>query len=84
MRGLTLPFPTLQPSDAVGMIPCNLDLKSGWTRKAEKRKSNSDTSRRFRDRKQQAEEREKELQAEIKHLQAEIDCLTDKNSSFRE
>jgi predicted nuclease with TOPRIM domain len=77
-----LPLPTLQQSEAVGLIPCNLDLKTGSTSVAEKRKSNSEASQRFRKRKREAEEREKELQTKIKHLQVEIDRLTNENSSL--
>ena len=82
---LVAPIPTFLSSEApAGMIPCELDLKTGSTSEAEKRKSSSDASKRSRHRKKQAEEREKHMQDEIKRLKATIDHLTDENSSLRD
>ncbi|RAL05989.1 uncharacterized protein BO80DRAFT_86188 [Aspergillus ibericus CBS 121593] len=51
-----------------GMIPCILDLKSGSSSQAEKRKANSDASRRFRNRKRN----EMQLEQKIAGQQDEI------------
>ncbi|PWY93500.1 hypothetical protein BO94DRAFT_554263 [Aspergillus sclerotioniger CBS 115572] len=51
-----------------GMIPCLLDLKSGSSSQAEKRRANSDASRRFRNRKRN----EMQLEQKIAGQQDEI------------
>ncbi|PYI04043.1 hypothetical protein BO78DRAFT_388820 [Aspergillus sclerotiicarbonarius CBS 121057] len=51
-----------------GMIPCVLDLKSGSSSQAEKRRANSDASRRFRNRKRN----ELQLEQKIAGQQDEI------------
>ncbi|KAB8213176.1 hypothetical protein BDV33DRAFT_197065 [Aspergillus novoparasiticus] len=64
-----------------GMIPCILDLKSGSSSQAEKRKANSDASRRFRNRKRN----ELQMQAqEIRDLLQERDFYRSERDFYRE
>lgn len=69
-----------------GMIPCVLDLKSGSTSQAEKRKANSDASRRFRNRKRnemQLEQRLSAQQDEIRRHNEEVRALLQRVEYYR-
>ncbi|KAJ5173036.1 hypothetical protein N7492_005629 [Penicillium capsulatum] len=69
-----------------GMIPCVLDLKSGSTSQAEKRKANSDASRRFRNRKRnemQLEQRLNTQQDEIRRQSEELQSLLQRVEHYR-
>ncbi|KAL2818825.1 hypothetical protein BDW59DRAFT_151883 [Aspergillus cavernicola] len=58
-----------------GMIPCFVDMKSGSSSQAEKRKANSDASRRFRNRKRNEMQMEQKITAqqdEIRKQEEEI------------
>ncbi|KAJ5280814.1 hypothetical protein N7478_006186 [Penicillium angulare] len=73
-------------SSLPGLIPCVLDLKSGSTSQAEKRKANSDASRRFRNRKRnemQLEQRLTSQQDEIRRQSEEIRSLLQQRDHYR-
>ncbi|KAJ5108051.1 hypothetical protein N7456_004726 [Penicillium angulare] len=73
-------------SSLPGLIPCVLDLKSGSTSQAEKRKANSDASRRFRNRKRnemQLEQRLTSQQDEIRRQSEEIRTLLQQRDHYR-
>ncbi|KAJ5225282.1 hypothetical protein N7468_006507 [Penicillium chermesinum] len=74
-RGQGIP---LSP-EAPGMIPCFVDLKSGSSSQAEKRKANSDASRRFRNRKRN----EMQLEARLTAQQDEIRALLQQRDHYR-
>ncbi|KAJ6140589.1 hypothetical protein N7470_010385 [Penicillium chermesinum] len=65
--------------EAPGMIPCFVDLKSGSSSQAEKRKANSDASRRFRNRKRN----EMQLEARLTAQQDEIRALLQQRDHYR-
>ncbi|KAJ5731344.1 uncharacterized protein N7483_005852 [Penicillium malachiteum] len=68
------------------LIPCVLDLKSGSTSQAEKRKANSDASRRFRNRKRNELQLEQRLTAqhdEIRRQGEEIRILIQQRDHYR-
>lgn len=72
--------------DGPGMIPCFVDLKSGSSSQAEKRKANSDASRRFRNRKRNEVQLEARLTAqeeEIRQLQKQRDHYRSERDFFR-
>ncbi|OOQ84822.1 hypothetical protein PEBR_28430 [Penicillium brasilianum] len=58
-----------------GMIPCLLDLKSGSSTQAEKRKANSDASRRFRNRKRNEMQLEQRLSAQQDEIQRHTETI---------
>ncbi|KAG2420857.1 hypothetical protein HFD88_000471 [Aspergillus terreus] len=58
-----------------GMIPCILDLKSGSSSQAEKRKANSDASRRFRNRKRNEMQMEQKITAQQDEIRKQSDAL---------
>lgn len=60
---------------AQGMIPCVLDLKSGSSTQAEKRKANSDASRRFRNRKRNEMQLEQRLSAQQEEIQRQAETI---------
>ncbi|KAJ5465039.1 uncharacterized protein N7458_000725 [Penicillium daleae] len=60
---------------ATGMIPCVLDLKSGSSTQAEKRKANSDASRRFRNRKRNEMQLEQRLNAQQEEIQRNTETI---------
>ncbi|KAF3387741.1 hypothetical protein F1880_000789 [Penicillium rolfsii] len=60
---------------APGMIPCVLDLKSGSSTQAEKRKANSDASRRFRNRKRNEMQLEQRLSAQQEEIQRHTETI---------
>ncbi|KAJ5659378.1 hypothetical protein N7507_005829 [Penicillium longicatenatum] len=69
-----------------GLIPCVMDLKSGSSSQAEKRKANSDASRRFRNRKRnevQLEQRLSAQQDEIRRQSEEIRALIHQRDYYR-
>lgn len=88
-------MPGAQPDQnhALGLIPCVLDLKSGSSSQAEKRKANSDASRRFRNRKRNelqmeqkitAQQEEMRKQAELLHRQThELRALAQEREYYR-
>lgn len=83
-----LPRSTAEESStsSPGMIPCVLDLKSGSSTQAEKRKANSDASRRFRNRKRnelQLEQRLTTQQDEIRRQSDEIRALIQSVDHYR-
>lgn len=61
------------------MIPLTIDLKSGSRSQAEKRKANSDASRRFRNRKKN----EAALEQKINQLNEQLACLTEDRDFYR-
>lgn len=62
-------------SSQPGMIPCTLDLKSGSSTQAEKRKANSDASRRFRNRKRNELQMEQKITAQQEEMRKQADIL---------
>jgi hypothetical protein len=58
-----------------GMIPCILDLKSGSSSQAEKRKANSDASRRFRNRKRNEMQMEQKITAQQDEIRKHQEAL---------
>lgn len=60
---------------APGLIPCVLDLKSGSSTQAEKRKANSDASRRFRNRKRNEMQLEQRLNAQQEEIQRHTETI---------
>ncbi|KAF7597270.1 hypothetical protein BBP40_008112 [Aspergillus hancockii] len=58
-----------------GMIPCILDLKSGSSSQAEKRKANSDASRRFRNRKRNEMQMEQKITAQQDEIRKQTEAL---------
>lgn len=62
-------------SGGPGMIPCVLDLKSGSSTQAEKRKANSDASRRFRNRKRNEMQLEQRLSAQQDEIQRHTETI---------
>ncbi|KAG0159239.1 hypothetical protein PDIDSM_6760 [Penicillium digitatum] len=59
----------------VGMIPCVLDMRSGSSSQAEKRKANSDASRRFRNRKRNEMQLEQRLAAQQDEIQRNVETV---------
>ncbi|KAJ5175172.1 uncharacterized protein N7482_001049 [Penicillium canariense] len=66
-----------------GMIPCLLDLKSGSTSQAEKRKANSDASRRFRNRKRNEMQLEQRLTAQQDEIQRHAETVRRQSEEIR-
>ncbi|PKX92928.1 uncharacterized protein P174DRAFT_513404 [Aspergillus novofumigatus IBT 16806] len=58
-----------------GMIPCILDLKSGSSSQAEKRKANSDASRRFRNRKRNEMQMEQKITTQQDEIRKQQEAL---------
>ncbi|KAJ5980403.1 hypothetical protein N7481_007701 [Penicillium waksmanii] len=68
--------PTSQSTSlSSSLIPCVLDLKSGSSTQAEKRKANSDASRRFRNRKRNEMQLEQRLTSQQDEIQRHTDAL---------
>lgn len=65
------------------LIPCVLDLKSGSTYQAEKRKANSDASRRFRNRKRNEMQLEQRLTAQQDEIQRQKDTISRQQEDIR-
>lgn len=66
-----------------GMIPCILDLKSGSSSQAEKRKANSDASRRFRNRKRNEMQMEQKITAQQEEIRKQAEALQRQNQEIR-
>lgn len=58
-----------------GMIPCMVDTKSGSSSQAEKRKANSDASRRFRNRKRNEVQMEQKITAQQEEMRKQAEIL---------
>lgn len=71
--------PSYPPDVPPGLIPVTVDYKSGSRSQAEKRKANSDASRRFRNRKKQ----EQAMEQRIKSQEEEIRMLTEERDYYR-
>ncbi|KMK54602.1 hypothetical protein Y699_06246 [Aspergillus fumigatus Z5] len=67
-----------------GMIPCILDLKSGSSSQAEKRKANSDASRRFRNRKRNEMQMEQKITAQQDEIRKQQEALHKQAQEIRE
>lgn len=65
------------------LIPCALDLKSGSTSQAEKRKANSDASRRFRNRKRNEMQLEQRLNAQQDEIQRHVETIRRQSEDLR-
>ncbi|KAJ5090607.1 hypothetical protein N7532_009291 [Penicillium argentinense] len=66
-----------------GLIPCVLDLKSGSSSQAEKRKANSDASRRFRNRKRNEMQLEQRLAAQQDEITRHIENVRRQSEEIR-
>ncbi|KAJ5550856.1 hypothetical protein N7461_005554 [Penicillium sp. DV-2018c] len=66
-----------------GMIPCVLDMRSGSSSQAEKRKANSDASRRFRNRKRNEMQLEQRLSAQQEEIQRNMETIRRQNEELR-
>lgn len=66
-----------------GLIPCVLDLKSGSSSQAEKRKANSDASRRFRNRKRNEMQLEQRLNAQQEEIQRHVETVRRQTEEIR-
>ncbi|OJJ71174.1 hypothetical protein ASPBRDRAFT_126847 [Aspergillus brasiliensis CBS 101740] len=66
-----------------GMIPCILDLKSGSSSQAEKRKANSDASRRFRNRKRNEMQLEQKIAGQLEEIQKKTEELKRRDEQIR-
>lgn len=76
--------PTAQSSGlSSSLIPCVLDLKSGSTSQAEKRKANSDASRRFRNRKRNEMQLEQRLTSQQDEIERQMDSLRRQTDEIR-
>lgn len=62
---------TLRP----GMIPCFVDMKSGSSSQAEKRKANSDASRRFRNRKRNEMQMEQKITSQQDEIRKQAETI---------
>ena len=63
------------PNTPGTMIPCVLDMKSGSSSQAEKRKANSDASRRFRNRKRNEVQMEQKITAQQEEMRKQAEIL---------
>ncbi|KAJ5467778.1 hypothetical protein N7475_005530 [Penicillium sp. IBT 31633x] len=68
---------------SVGMIPCVLDMRSGSSSQAEKRKANSDASRRFRNRKRNEMQLEQRLSAQQEEIQRSLETVRRQSEELR-
>ncbi|KAJ5960224.1 uncharacterized protein N7479_007374 [Penicillium vulpinum] len=67
----------------LGMIPCVLDMRSGSSSQAEKRKANSDASRRFRNRKRNEMQLEQRLTAQQDEIQRNVETVRRQSEELR-
>lgn len=74
---------TTQSTPVPGLIPCVLDLKSGSLNQAEKRKANSDASRRFRNRKRNEMQLEQRLNSQQEEIQRYTETVRRQNEEIR-
>lgn len=65
------------------LIPCVLDLKSGSSSQAEKRKANSDASRRFRNRKRNEMQLEQRLNSQQDEIQRHAETIRRQSEDLR-
>ncbi|KAF7715787.1 BZIP transcription factor [Penicillium ucsense] len=85
MSSIVVPHSNL-PDEKPGtqaMIPCLLDLKSGSSTQAEKRKANSDASRRFRNRKRNEMQLEQRLNAQQDEIQRHAETIRHQAEEIR-
>ncbi|RAL15994.1 uncharacterized protein BO97DRAFT_440580 [Aspergillus homomorphus CBS 101889] len=66
-----------------GMILCVLDTKSGSSQQAEKRKANSDASRRFRNRKRNEMQMEQKITAQQDEIRKQAEALQRQTQEIR-
>lgn len=66
-----------------GMIPCVLDMRSGSSSQAEKRKANSDASRRFRNRKRNEMQLEQRLTAQQDEITRSVEMVRRQSEEIR-
>ncbi|KAJ5895152.1 hypothetical protein N7495_006843 [Penicillium taxi] len=66
-----------------GLIPCVLDLKTGSSSQAEKRKANSNASRRFRNRKRNEMQLEQRLNSQQDEIQRHLDTVRRQSEEIR-
>ncbi|RAH51415.1 uncharacterized protein BO95DRAFT_426654 [Aspergillus brunneoviolaceus CBS 621.78] len=66
-----------------GMIPCFVDTKSGSSQQAEKRKANSDASRRFRNRKRNEMQMEQKITAQQDEIRKQAEALQRQTQEIR-
>ncbi|KAL4867358.1 hypothetical protein BDV12DRAFT_171517 [Aspergillus spectabilis] len=66
-----------------GMIPYTLDLKSGSSSQAEKRKANSDASRRFRHRKRHEADLEQKINAQQDEIRRQAETIQKQDDDLR-
>ncbi|CAG8098884.1 unnamed protein product [Penicillium olsonii] len=66
-----------------GMIPCVLDMRSGSSSQAEKRKANSDASRRFRNRKRNEMQLEQRLSAQQDEITRSVETVRRQSEEIR-
>ncbi|KAJ5330080.1 hypothetical protein N7452_010470 [Penicillium brevicompactum] len=66
-----------------GMIPCVLDMRSGSSSQAEKRKANSDASRRFRNRKRNEMQLEQRLTAQQDEITRSVETIRRQSDEIR-
>jgi hypothetical protein len=85
-EGLPIPGTPSDTPPQPGMIPVLVDFKSGSRSQAEKRKANSDASRRFRNRKKNEVAMEQKINAqseEIRLLREDRERLTEERDYYR-
>lgn len=75
--------PPMQTDQNGTLIPCVLDLKSGSSSQAEKRKANSDASRRFRNRKRNELQMEQKITAQQEEMRKQTDLLHRQTQEIR-
>lgn len=73
--GMPSSKPEPHPNTPGAMIPCVLDMKSGSSSQAEKRKANSDASRRFRNRKRNEVQMEQKITAQQEEMRKQAEIL---------
>ncbi|KAL4784808.1 hypothetical protein BJX76DRAFT_356669 [Aspergillus varians] len=66
-----------------GMIPCFVDLKSGSSSQAEKRKANSDASRRFRNRKRNEMQMEQKITTQQDEIRRQAETIQKQADELR-
>ncbi|KAL2814322.1 hypothetical protein BJX63DRAFT_420890 [Aspergillus granulosus] len=78
--GLSGPQPETPP---LGKIPCFVDLKSGSSSQAEKRKANSDASRRFRNRKRNEMQMEQKITSQQDEIRKQAETIQKQADELR-
>ncbi|PYH78459.1 hypothetical protein BO82DRAFT_157257 [Aspergillus uvarum CBS 121591] len=77
------PGDELAEAPPAGMIPCFVDTKSGSSQQAEKRKANSDASRRFRNRKRNEMQMEQKITAQQDEMRKQAEALQRQTQEIR-